>query len=240
MKFLKNSGLVIAAALAITACGNKVETVETTEAREVGEALGSAVQIDPSASEVGWTGYKPNGRHYGIIPLTTGELTVDGDMVTGGKFSFDITKLEVHDLEEGSDMHGKLSGHLQSEDFFDASNHPTASFEITSIEPYASGDDVEDKEEFVSEYTPKSAGELLVDNPTHWVSGNLTMRGTSKNIKFPASISVSNGAVGAKAGFNIDRTEWGLSYRDEAGVMDKAKDQFIYNTVNVNFDIKAN
>ena len=240
MKFLKNSGLVIAAALAITACSNKSETVEITEAREVEEAQGSAVQIDLAASEVGWTGYKPKVQHYGIIPLTNGQLIVDGDRVTGGQFSFDITKLEVHDLEEGSEMHGKLSGHLQSEDFFDAPNHPTASFEITSIEPFASGDTVEDKEEFVSEYTPKSAEELLVENPTHWVSGNLTMRGTSKNIKFPASISVANGAVGAKAGFNIDRTAWGLSYGDEASAVDKAKDQFIYNTVNVNFDIQAN
>ena len=44
----------------------------------------------------------------------------------------------------------------------------------------------------------------------------------------------------AKAKFNIDRTNWGLMYGDEASVVDKAKDKFIYNTVNVSFDITAN
>jgi len=46
--------------------------------------------------------------------------------------------------------------------------------------------------------------------------------------------------VSAKAGFNINRTDWGLAYGDEATAVDKAKDKFIYNTVSVNFDIKAN
>jgi len=80
----------------------------------------------------------------------------------------------------------------------------------------------------------------MVANPTHWISGNLTLRGNTKNIKFPAAVSLRNGEVSAQAGFNIDRTQWGLSYGDEATAVDKAKDQFIYNTVNIGFDIKAN
>ena len=80
----------------------------------------------------------------------------------------------------------------------------------------------------------------MIANPTHWVSGNLTMRGTTKNIKFPAAISVSNGSANAQAGFNIDRTEWGLMYGDEAGAVNKAQDQFIYNTVSVGFNVSAN
>ena len=85
-----------------------------------------------------------------------------------------------------------------------------------------------------------AASELSPEAPTHWISGNLTMRGTSKNIKFPAAVSMENGVITAKAGFNIDRTEWGLSYGDEADAVDKAKDQFIYNTVSLMLDVKAN
>jgi polyisoprenoid-binding protein YceI len=240
MKFLKTSGLFVATALVLASCGNNTETVETTEAQEVGEAVGETLQINAAASEVNWRGYKPTGQHYGIIPITSGEVTVDGNEVTGGNFVFNITQLEVHDLEAGSDSHGKLSGHLQSEDFFDASNYPEATFEITAIEAFASGDSIENKEEFVSDNTPKSADEQMVANPTHWVSGNLTMRGTTKNIKFPAAVSVSNGSVSAQAGFNIDRTEWGLMYGDEAGAVNKAQDQFIYNTVSVGFNVSAN
>lgn len=230
---------MIASALLMSSCGGGGDTVETSEAEDVKVGSGATLAIAPESSKVNWRGYKPKGQHYGIIPVTQGELTVEDNSITGGSFSFDITKLEIHDLEEGSENHGKLFGHLQSDDFFDASNHPEARFEITGIESF-SADELEDEDQYETENTPKSSTELAPDSPTHWVKGNLTMRGTTKNIKFPAHVSVNNGIVEAKAGFNIDRTEWGLSYNDESNVVDRAKDQFIYNSVSVEFDIKAN
>ncbi|MBD3627965.1 YceI family protein [Cyclobacterium sp.] len=240
MKAIKLSGFMLSAAMLAFSCGQSSETVETSEAEEVAVATGSTLALDVNSSKVNWRGYKPTGQHNGLIPVTGGEISVEGDAITAGEFTFDITGLEIHDLEEGSENHGKLWNHLQSDDFFDAANHPQASFEITEITPYAAGDEVQDKEQFESENTPKSASELAPATPTHWISGNLTMRGNTKNIKFPASVSMNNGTITAQAGFNIDRTEWGLSYGDEATAVDKAKDQFIYNTVSVNFDIKAN
>lgn len=239
MKFLQKSGLFLATALFLASCGNNNETVETSDAKEVGEAMGETLTVNTAESVVDWRGYKPTGQHHGIIPITSGELTVDGDEVTGGQFVFDITQLEVHDLEHGSEDHVKLTGHLQSDDFFDASNHPDAAFEITSLEPFAAGDTVEDKDEFDTDNTPKTSTEQMVSNPTHWVSGNLTMRGTTKNIKFPAEISTSNGSATARAGFNIDRTDWNLSYGDEAGAVNKAQDKFIYNTIGIEFNVTA-
>jgi hypothetical protein len=50
---------------------------------------------------------------------------------------------------------------------------------------------------------------------------------------------MENGAVMAQAGFNIDRTAWGLAYSDESSALDKAKDQFIYNTVSLELNLKA-
>jgi polyisoprenoid-binding protein YceI len=239
MKLVQNSGILASAMFLVVACGGPSDTVETTDALEVTQSEGSTLTIDPQTSQVNWKGYKPAGRHYGIIPVTDGELVVNGDQITGGSFTFDITSLKIEDLEKGSEDYGKLWGHLQSDDFFDAQNHPEAVFEVTSLEPYQGGDNIEDKEEFETEYTPASDTELAPSNPTHWISGNLSMRGTTKNIKFPAAVSVNNGEVSAKAGFNIDRTEWGLAYGDESSAVDKAKDQFIYNTVSVEFDLKA-
>lgn len=240
MKTIKLSGFILAASMLTFACGKSSETVETTEAQEVAATEGATLSIDKSASSISWKGYKPTGQHNGIVPVTEGTISVNGGDISGGKITFDITKLEVHDLEEGSEMHGKLTGHLQSGDFFDAANHPTATFEITAVEPFSSDDIVADEEQFESDNTPDSATELNPETPSHWISGNLTMRGTTKNIKFPASVKVNNGVVTAKAGFNIDRTEWGLSYQDESSVADKAKDKFIYNTVGVILDVKAN
>lgn len=240
MKFLKTSGVFLITILILGSCGTPTETVETRDAQEVGEAVGETLQIDTSASEVNWRGYKPTGQHHGIIPITSGEITVNGNEVKGGEFVFLVAGIEVRDLKEGTENQVKLTKHLQSDDFFDAANHPEATFEITSVEAFSSDDSVEDKEEFQTENTPNTPREQMVSNPTHWISGNLTMRGNTKNIKIPAAISVTNGSVNAQAGFNIDRTQWGLSYSDEASVVDKAQDKFIYNTVNVSFEIKAN
>ena len=240
MKTIKQTGLVLAVALMAFACGKSGETVEATEAQAVAEGTGTTLTLDPAASEVAWTGYKPTGQHHGIVPATNGTLTVNGTDVTAGSFTFDITGLEIHDMEAGTEMHGKLLTHLHSADFFDAETHPTATFEITAVEPFSAGDVVTDKNEFESENTPQANSELTPENPNYWISGNLTMRGTTKNIKFPAAISVADGAVTAKAGFNIDRTDWGLAYGDEASVTDKAKDKFVYNNVSLVLDVKAN
>lgn len=240
MKTLKLSGFMLAAALLTFACGKSTDTVEATEAQEAAVATGQTLSLDTDASKVNWRGYKPTGQHFGLIPVTGGQLSLEGDAITGGKFTFDITGLEIHDMEEGTENHGKLWNHLQSDDFFDAGNHPQASFVVTEVTPYTAEDEVEDQEQFESENTPQSASDIAPDEPTHWISGNLTMRGNTKNITFPASVSLDNGIIAAQAGFNINRTDWGLSYGDEASAVDKAKDQFIYNTVSVNFDVKAN
>lgn len=239
MKFLRLTGLALAAGFMLASCDNQGSTVETTDAQDVAAGEGETLSVDSNASTVTWTGYKPAGKHYGTIAVKSGELIVNGENVTGGRFVMDLTALEIEDLKSDQENYDKLYGHLQSGDFFDTQNHPEATFEITNIEPYQSSDTVDDKDEFESEYTPTSSSDQMVDNPTHWISGNLTMRGNTKNIKFPATVSSNNGTVSAKAGFNIDRTEWKVSYGDESSATNKAKDQFIYNTVNVGFDIQA-
>lgn len=239
MKITKQIGLFVAAAMIAFACGKPGDTVETTDAQEVAAGEGQTLNLDLAASTVSWTGYKPAGKHFGKIPSTGGSLTVAGDQITGGSFTFDIPGLTIEDLEAGSENHGKLYGHLQSADFFDAANFPTATFEITGVQPFAATDVIADKQEFATDNTPSADSALTPANPTHWISGNLTMRGTTKNIKFPAAVSIANGAVTAKAGFNIDRTQWGLMYGDESAAVDKAKDQFIYNTVSLVLDVTA-
>ncbi|MBC6365923.1 YceI family protein [Algoriphagus sp. AK58] len=239
MKITKQIGLFVAASMIAFACGKPGETVETTDAQEVAAGEGQTLNLDLAASTVSWTGYKPAGKHFGKIPSTGGTLTVAGDQITAGTFTFDIPGLTIEDMEAGSENHGKLYGHLQSADFFDAANFPTATFEITGVQPFAATDVIADKQEFATDNTPSSDSALTPANPTHWISGNLTMRGTTKNIKFPASVSIVNGVVTAKAGFNIDRTQWGLMYGDESAAVDKAKDQFIYNTVSLVLDVTA-
>ena len=44
------------------------------------------------------------------------------------------------------------------------------------------------------------------------VTGNLTIKGITKSISFPAQISVSGDKVSAKASITIDRTDFNIQY----------------------------
>lgn len=233
--------IAVGGMFALTSCGdNQGNTAETTEAQEVQEVAAEAtmLSVDPMSSEITWIGSKPTGKHNGTISVTGGDVALQGTEVTGGNFVIDITSLTVLDMPEGSQSHGKLRGHLMSDDFFSAEEFPTAEFTITSLSPYDQTQLVVN-DEFETENTPLEADEHIIDNPTHMVSGNLTMRGTTKNVTFPARVQVIDGQVAAAAKFNINRTDWGLQYNNEANVADKLKDGFIYNTVNVGFELVA-
>jgi polyisoprenoid-binding protein YceI len=228
-----------AAVFAFTSCGgDNSSTVETREAQDVSEVSAEAtiLTLDTDQSELTWIGSKPTGKHNGTINITDGNIAWANNNVEGGTFTIDITSLVVLDIPADNENNAKLRGHLMSDDFFDAANHPSAEFTITAVEPYNPSQLVVN-EEFETDNTPLTADEHLVDNPTHWISGNLTMRGTTKNVRFPARVENINGQVVAAAKFNINRIDWGLMYNNEANVADKLKDNFIYNTVNVAFEI---
>jgi polyisoprenoid-binding protein YceI len=242
MKTLKFLSYSVVFGLLVSCTGQPEGTdAEVGEAQEVAETSVSAVSytIDTSDSQVGWIGYKPTGKHNGTIPVTDGSIAVEDGTIQGGTITMSVADIQNEDLADDPDNQGKLLGHLKSPDFFDAENHPTATFEITSVEAYNPDEMAEVKEEYETEYTPVEADEYRVDSPTHKITGNLTMRGNTLSISFPANVQMSEDGISATAKFNIDRTNWGVSFRDEASVADKAKDQFIYNTVNVSFDLKA-
>jgi polyisoprenoid-binding protein YceI len=85
--------------------------------------------------------------------------------------------------------HPKLTAHLKDEDFFDVANHPTATFEASKI-----------------------AKGAAAEGMTHTVTGALTIRGTTKQVTFPAKIEVANGTVTANTQFTIDRQDFGVTY----------------------------
>lgn len=113
--------------------------------------------IDASKSTISWEGKKVTGKHSGTINIQEGSFEFDGAKVVGGSFVIDMTSLTVTDLK--GDMAGKLAGHLKSPDFFDVANHPTATFELHSVNDEGS------------------------------VYGHLTIKGITKPISFDAEFS---------------------------------------------------
>lgn len=179
-----------AVALFLGSCVSNPEgkKAQTTEAAEVKEVSGNELLLNTSDSKLRWEGNKVTGRHYGEVQIKSGSIVLDSEqLLTGGSFIIDLHSIDVHDLEgEYKDM---LTDHLKSDDFFDVENHPNATFEITAVAPGA------------------EENHLLV-------SGNLTIRGVTKNITFDAMVKESTiETFIAEADFNIEREDFGVSFK---------------------------
>jgi polyisoprenoid-binding protein YceI len=220
---MKKITLFLSAAMVMAACNNasNSEKVTTTEAQTVQTAEGTTFSIDSTAT-VTWTGSKPTGKHDGTFKLTEGSLLFNDNTLTGGSFIIDINSLSNTDMAADAENKGKLEGHLKSPDFFDAAKYPTAKFEITSVEPYVSASD-------------SSAAKAGIQGATHLIKGNLTLKDSTKNISFPAKVSIEGNTATANADFNIDRTLWGMNYKGP----ENPQDWIISKEVNIKLSIPA-
>jgi polyisoprenoid-binding protein YceI len=232
-----------AGALMLAACDTKPkgDEAEISEAKDVQEVKAEATYaLDKTASTVGWIGLKPGGRHFGTFGVQDGALQVQDGKVVGGELTIDLNKIEVADLE--GEYEQKLTDHLKSPDFFHVGEYPTAKFVITSVEPIEGQANAEQLSSESAKEVDDEADKFLpeVSQPTHKITGNLSLRDTTLSISFPALVSLTDSILAAKARFVIDRTKWNVSYGDETSVVDKAKDKFVYNNVAVGFDLKAN
>lgn len=195
----------------IAACTSAPESDEaiTTEAKKekTANVTDETYKTDAEASKIEWIGTKVSGHHSGTIKVKSGELTVSNGALTGGNFVMDMTTIVATGPKEVNDeKNSKLTGHLHSPDFFDVAKYPDATFVITGVKPFSGtvNDPDDPRQEKLNEYK--------VAEPTHTISGNLTIKGITKNIEFPARINVSDNSVEARAKFNIDRKQWGLVY----------------------------
>lgn len=68
------------------------------------------------------------------------------------------------------------------------------------------------------------------------ISGNITIKGITKAISFPAEITVKNGKVTAKANITIDRTDFGIKYNSKK-FFDAIGDKAIYDDFNLNVSL---
>lgn len=215
--------LAFTAAVAV-ACNNAPEeAVEATDAEEVlaAETTTAAYTVATDGDEIMWEGYETfsGDSHNGTLQVTEGTLNVEEDQLVGGSFTIDMTTINDQDLED-PESKAKLEGHLKSGDFFAVDSFPTAKFEITEIK--------------------------AVDNDTtgatHHLSGNLTLRGITKNITVPAMVNMENNMIMVNTPeFVIDRSKWNVRFRSTsfAEFADVAKDKAIDNNLKLKVSLKA-
>ncbi|MEM9836807.1 MAG: YceI family protein, partial [Bacteroidota bacterium] len=137
----------------------------------------ATLKVDASTSQVTWKGYKVTGNHEGTIDVKSGSILVEDGKLVGGNFVIDVTSLKCTDLSGG--MAGKLEGHLKSPDFFGVEDHPEASFVITKIAPRG----------------PEGS---------YKVTGDITIKGVTKEIRFNTQLTEENGSTVATANLELD------------------------------------
>jgi polyisoprenoid-binding protein YceI len=219
-QMLKVAALASAMLFINSACNNppKGDNATITEKQEAAAAMGMKFVVDTNDSKIKFTGHGVGKNHPGNFRLASGNVSVDNNKITGGEFVININSL---DLDQKGDMfQTKLRPHLLSGDFFDAEKFNTAKFEITAVEPYD-----RDKDKDTS----------IVEGANFNVSGNLTLKGETRNITFPARIDLDENELKGKANFEIDRTQWKMNYGNDKTLGDK----FISEKVNIKMDLVA-
>ena len=191
---------------------NKVEATEPAAEQQTSGSIsaGATYTLQNDQSNLKWMGsnkFTPK-KHEGTIQFSSGSFSVADNQITGGNFVADMNSLSSagDEFTNGQEYVGKLVGHLKSPDFFDVTTFPTSTFTISSVKP-------------------------LEGNPAynHEVTGSLTIKGITKEITFPANVSITGTDISASSTFPIDRSQWEVKYGSESFFPDLVKDKFISN-----------
>ena len=140
--------------------------------------------LSPDNTKIEFTGThsppKPPDPRVGVFTKFSGEAKVDAEAKKLESVSAEI------DTASLSTQFPKLTTHLQSADFFDVREYPTAKFESTEILP---GDD----------------GLITI-------KGNLTLHGETKEITIPAAVSITEEGLTLQSNFSISGSDFGIKF----------------------------
>jgi polyisoprenoid-binding protein YceI len=212
--------------LALFACKNdasqkNVATDEKSKKPDVSAMSKENVTADSTSgtafkvtnSTVFWTGATELGKkHMGTINTSGGTIRVKEGKIVGGEIMLDLKSLAVTDLAGGEKA--DLETHLKDSDFFDVAKFPTGKFKINEIMPG----------------TDKNFNTIL--------SGDLTLKGVTKNVNIPANVKIEGGKLTASTpAFPINRVDFGIKYASSA--VEKVKDKIIKDTVLLRIELSA-
>jgi polyisoprenoid-binding protein YceI len=159
-------------------------------------------KVSAEKSTFKWKAKKVTGEHSGEAKFSTGTIVINGKNLVGGTIEVDMTTINATDLQ--GEYQGKLNGHLKGDDFFAVEKFKTATLKIKSAS------------------TIKDA---IIGSNNYNVTADLTIKGITKEVTFPAMVVVSKEQVITKAEFDIDRTNFDIKYGSGKffeGIGDKA------------------
>jgi polyisoprenoid-binding protein YceI len=142
---------------------------------------------------------------------------VKDSTIQSGKFTIDMKSITVNDLKPGDgkeDLEAHLKGLKEdsADHFFNTNKYPTGTFEITGV--------------------TKEGSSTMIE-------GNLTIKGITKNIKFPATVNINDNELTIKSdAFKINRVLWNVNYNSK-NVVKNLGDKYIDDDIELKVDVKA-
>lgn len=164
-------------------------------------------KLDATKSTFKWTGKKVTGSHWGYVKFSDGTLNLEKGALVGGSFNVDMASIDCQDLQGGGAQ--KLVGHLKSDDFFGVDKFNKATLTIKTA-------------------TAKG-------NNQYDVVADLTIKGVTNEVTFPATVTATGTVVTANASFTVNRTKFGIRY-GSGSFFDNLGDK----AINDNFEVEVN
>lgn len=166
------------------------------------------IKIDKKESVVTWKGSSVEGAHTGYVYISKGELMIENGELMGGTVAVDMSTIEGDDHRSDNN----LINHLKDPDFFDVKKFPLSTIVITEVE--------------------------TINVETKKVTGNLTIKGITHPVSFPANMEVNDGIVKANGKLVIDRTKWDVRY-NSGKFYDNLADKTISDSIEFHIKIVA-
>ena len=171
-------------------------------------------KVDPESSSLTWHATKVTGAHMGTINVANGYFSVTDGNLTSANVIVDMQSIKCTDLE--GEWADKLVGHLNSDDFFNVTEHRTSSFTLRNMTELkeAKGD------------------------ATHSVTGDFTIRGITKSVTFDAKVANKDGKMSIEGTAELNRAEFDVKY-GSGSFFDNLGDNLIHDNFSVGFSLVA-
>jgi|APTNR8051073442_1049403.scaffolds.fasta_scaffold09244_5 polyisoprenoid-binding protein YceI len=169
-------------------------------------------KVDKNATKLKWHAEKVTGEHEGYVDVKSGNLGYNNGMITNGKFAINMKSITCIDIEDEG-YNSKLVNHLKSDDFFSVEKHPEATFNILKVES---------------------------EGNTQNITGNLTIKGITQKITFPAVVTEEGNKITAKATIKIDRSKFDIKFRSKSFFdLEALGDKMIYDEFTMTLNLVA-
>ena len=149
--------------------------------------------------------------------VSSGVIYVKGNAGITGKVKIDMNAMVITDITDAG-TNANFLNHLKSPDFFNTVAFPDAMFEVTSVQ-VAKGN----------------------NGTTHNVTGNMTIKGITKSLSFPAKITGGGNQIFVEGSVAVDRSQFDVKYGSTAffdNLGDKAIDNIFTLNVKLVGDLK--